>query len=58
MQPQCTNKCSSEESIDGRRDDERCPNHEACGMEHKEVPDADSRTVCLSATLTGKGWAN
>lgn len=47
----------TEGTTDGRRDTERCAEEGATGLAPAPIPDMGNRTVCLSATLSGKGGA-
>lgn len=51
------NQCPAQESTDGRRDAERSTVEAADRLASEGVPDADNRTVCLSAKLIGSGKA-
>jgi hypothetical protein len=58
MQPHDNDQRTAQGDIDGRRDAEQPTAEDADWLECTEVPVMDDRTVCLSATITGKGWLN
>lgn len=58
MQARDSNDQRPEEGhSDGRRDTERDTALPPDGVAHQEVSDMGNRTVCLSATIAGKGGA-
>lgn len=58
MQTRNSNDQRAEEvTTDGRRDTERSAVEAAPELASAGVPDSGNRTVCLSATIVGKGGA-
>ena len=55
MQPHSNDQCPEAGDSDGRRNAEQSAHADADRVVRAETPDSANRTVCLSATISGKG---
>jgi len=58
MQASSDNQCTPQKPVDGGWNDERSTVQGKDELVHTEVPNVAHRTVCLSASLSGKGGAS